>query len=392
MTASTTLRDARAAPAGEHGAGPRGRARDGGAPALRPRAPRPVVGGARPARDRPGARPAAARGPAAPRPRRSSRSRGCPTSRSCPAAGRQPPPWRWGATELALSAAHHAAYAVAGETAWRAAPPAQAAAGSRVDLPRARGAGPTYFAVGRISRASRFCSRMCADQPGDPRAGEHRREEVGGDLGGVEHDGRPELDVRGQDAVGLARVQLGQRRLLERLGDLEAPRADLARGPAQDARPGVLGAVDAVAEAHEPLAAVQQRLDVALGVARCSTSSSIFSTRDGAPPCSGPAERADRARQRRGDVGAGRGDDARGERRGVHPVLGGGDPVGVDRLDVVGVGLAAPADQEALGDRRAPCRSRSAAPTAGRARARTGRRRRAPCTEARARCRGPARR
>ena len=33
-------------------------------------------------------------------------------------------------------------------------------------------------------------------------------------------------------------------------------------------------------------------------------------------------------------------------------MLGGRDPVGVDRLDVIGVGLAAPADQEALGDRR----------------------------------------
>ena len=32
-------------------------------------------------------------------------------------------------------------------------------------------------------------------------------------------------------------------------------------------------------------------------------------------------------------------------------MLGRGDPVGVDRLDVVGVGLAAPADQESLGDR-----------------------------------------
>ena len=34
-------------------------------------------------------------------------------------------------------------------------------------------------------------------------------------------------------------------------------------------------------------------------------------------------------------------------------MLGRGDPVGVDRLDVIGVGLAAPADQEALGDRAA---------------------------------------
>ena len=39
-------------------------------------------------------------------------------------------------------------------------------------------------------------------------------------------------------------------------------------------------------------------------------------------------------------------------------MLGGRDPVGVDRLDVVGVGLAAPADEEALGDRARPCRPR----------------------------------
>jgi hypothetical protein len=32
-------------------------------------------------------------------------------------------------------------------------------------------------------------------------------------------------------------------------------------------------------------------------------------------------------------------------------MLGRGDPVGVDRLDVVRIGLAAPADEEALGDR-----------------------------------------
>ena len=60
---------------------------------------------------------------------------------------------------------------------------------------------------------------------------------------------------------------------------------------------------------------------------------------------------ADGAGERRGHVRAGRGDHARGEGRGVHAVLGGRDPVGVDRLDVPGVGLAAPADQEALRDR-----------------------------------------
>lgn len=37
-----------------------------------------------------------------------------------PAAGASEPPWRWGATELALSGLHHAVYAAAGEAAFRA--------------------------------------------------------------------------------------------------------------------------------------------------------------------------------------------------------------------------------------------------------------------------------
>jgi hypothetical protein len=37
-----------------------------------------------------------------------------------PAAGAAPPPWRWGAKELAISAAHHAVYAAAGERTYRA--------------------------------------------------------------------------------------------------------------------------------------------------------------------------------------------------------------------------------------------------------------------------------
>ena len=73
-------------------------------------------------------------------------------------------------------------------------------------------------------------------------------------------------------------------------------------------------------------------------------------------------------------------------------MLGGGDPVGVDRLDVIGVGLAAPADEEALGDRAAPRRPRAAAPAAGRRRAPTARRTTAPSpTRGRGR-RAPARR
>ena len=58
---------------------------------------------------------------------------------------------------------------------------------------------------------------------------------------------------------GLRACELGERGLLERLGDLDARRAELARGAAQHPRARVLGAVDAVAEAHQPLAAVEQR-------------------------------------------------------------------------------------------------------------------------------------
>jgi hypothetical protein len=36
-----------------------------------------------------------------------------------PALGDVPPPWRWGAKELAISGLHHAVYAVTAETAWR---------------------------------------------------------------------------------------------------------------------------------------------------------------------------------------------------------------------------------------------------------------------------------
>ncbi len=176
---------------------------------------------------------------------------------------------------------------------------------------------------------------------------------------------------------GLRAVQLGERRLLERLGHLVAARAELLGSPAQHPGPRVLGAVDAVAEAHQPLAAVEGFLDPALGVAGPSTSSSIVSTRDGAPPCSGPDRAPTAPDSAAAHVGAGRGDHPRGEGRGVHAVLGGGDPVGVDRLDVVGVGLAPPAHQEPLGDGGAG-RSSPGAPAAGRGRGRTGRRTRAP--------------
>src|SRR3954447_8674694 len=103
--------------------------------------------------------------------------------------------------------------------------------------------------------------------PGRPRAREQAREQGRRDVGVVEHHRGPELDVRGQHAVGLARLELGEGGLLERLGDLDALRADLARGPPQDRGARVLRPVDAVTEAHQALALVERLLHPRLGVA-----------------------------------------------------------------------------------------------------------------------------
>ena len=134
---------------------------------------------------------------------------------------------------------------------------------------------------------------------------------------------------------GLRACSSASAALLERLGDLVARRAELACRAPQHAGARVLGAVDAVAEAHQALAAVERVLDPARRRRRArSTSSSICSTREGAPPCSGPLSAPTALESAAAHVGAGRGDDAGGEGRGVHAVLGGRDPVGVDRLDV----------------------------------------------------------
>ena len=121
-----------------------------------------------------------------------------------------------------------------------------------------RGPSPTYLAVGRIRRPSRFCSRMCADQPATRAQANIGVNSSGGHIREVEDHGRPELDVGGQHAVGLACLELRQRRPLELLGDLEARRGELATGAAQDPGARIFGPVDAVAEPHQPLPAVER--------------------------------------------------------------------------------------------------------------------------------------
>ena len=91
---------------------------------------------------------------------------------------------------------------------------------------------------------------------------EHRREHVRGHLGEVQYDGRPELDVRPQRPVGIALGQLLDRGLLQCLGHLVTRGAELFRRTTKNACPWVLGAVDAVPEAHQAFLAVEDGLDV----------------------------------------------------------------------------------------------------------------------------------
>ena len=77
---------------------------------------------------------------------------------------------------------------------------------------------------------------MCAHQPAVRAHVNSGVNSSGGTVGVVEHDRRPELDVGGEHAVGLARLQLGQRGLLERLGDLEARGEPIARAVRRSTR------------------------------------------------------------------------------------------------------------------------------------------------------------
>ena len=162
----------------------------------------------------------------------------------------------------------------AGASTWRARTAAMEPAGSSGPAtggpePAGGGArGPTYLAVGRISLPSRFCSMMWADQPAV-----RAQVNIGvNSSGGTSAKSSTTAD---QNSTLVASTRSGRRAwssasaaCLERLGHLHPGRVDLVRGAAQHPGARVLGAVDAVAEAHQPLAAVQHVLDVLLGVAR----------------------------------------------------------------------------------------------------------------------------
>ena len=185
---------------------------------------------------------------------------------------------------------------------------------------------PTYTAVGRISAPSRFCSRMCADHPATRAQVNMRREELGRHLGQVEQHRRPELDVRGEHAVGLARRAARRaRRARAPRRPRSAPsrargRCGAGRGPAGPRRGRRDGRSPSAARRGRARARPRSASPDALGPRRASRARARARRRAAARSARRPR------RQRRGDVRAGRCDDARRERRGVHAVLGGARP------------------------------------------------------------------
>ena len=141
---------------------------------------------------------------------------------------------------------------------------------------------------------------------------------------------------------------------LELLGDLDVLGAELLRDALEDPGARVLRPVDAVTEAHDPLA---RREGVLYPLARIAELLDLLQHRldvRGGASMERPGQRADRRGERRAAVGPGRSDHARRERGGVEAVLRGADPVRVDRLDVPRIRLAPPAEQELLRCRLAP--------------------------------------
>ena len=104
--------------------------------------------------------------------------------------------------------------------------------------------------------------------------------------------------------------------------------------PAQDLRPRVLGLVDAVAEAHQPVAAVERRRQPGIDVVGRADRVQHVQHLRRRPAVQRPLQGADRAGQRRAHVGLRRGDHAGREGRGVHAVVGQQDEVGLERLPV----------------------------------------------------------
>ena len=130
-----------------------------------------------------------------------------------------------------------------------------------VDYPSsaaALGGGPTYFAEGLISRASRFCSRMCADQPATRAQVNMLVKRSGGTSArsSTTADQNSTLVARTRSGLRACSSASAARSSASATSKRVEPSSRAVRRRTRAAR--VLGAIDAVAEAHEALAAIQR--------------------------------------------------------------------------------------------------------------------------------------
>ena len=148
------------------------------------------------------------------------------------------------------------------------------------------------------------CSSTCAVQPAWRGQREGRREQVRRQADALEHGGGVVLDVRLQRPVGMSLGEHPQRDVLDGDGELEpVGRAGHALGDlAQRGGARVVGAVDAVAEAHQPLAAVERVVDPRLGVLRRADLVELVDDLGRCAAMQRSLERADGARRSLSDV------------------------------------------------------------------------------------------
>ena len=158
--------------------------------------------------------------------------------------------------------------------------------------------GPTYGPTGGPAGPVRFCSRMCALQPAT-------RAQVNIEVNMCAGTSAKSSTTADQNSTLVASTRSGWRACSSASAAFSSAsatskrgRAQLLGGAAQHAGARVLGPVDPVAEAHQPLAAVEHALDVALRVAGCARPPSIMcSTRDGRAAVQRAGQRADARRR-----------------------------------------------------------------------------------------------
>ena len=120
----------------------------------------------------------------------------------------------------------------------------------------------------------------------------------------VHHHAGVELDVGVEVAAGLELGQHLDDRLLDLLGELDLLGADALGHAPQEQRAGVVGLVDAVAEAHDPLAAGDGVDEVGAGVVDGADGVEQVERPAGRAAVQRAGQGADAADHRGGQVGA----------------------------------------------------------------------------------------